>query len=684
MKGKVKVAILFVTVLLIGSFQSFAQSIRGKVIYVSSLQEVKLKFRSTVENYSFVNKSESKAFRLKVSNNKSFHINSLKENFKPASLVITEGENTHLFILAYKSNLDEATETQYDFSTRDALLSQNQTNAVVKQQVRVNNEFPAKSDPIKNTSLAETDKVMTQSAAVPETKSDSTEIKANPIDQKPAPAELKSSPDEKKTAEQKSVVMDSIAEIRKEVTEIKTTPENLKTVPEVSKSITNDLKQEPSEAEIRYAELVDLADQAFIYYRLDDAKHLYTEALELKPNDPWCISRLRAIQTAKESSKTTEKKPVAVQNVSVQNDAKASVKVVNTSNPDNSKSVIIPANTNESKQTISRPATPEVINSSSPETGMSTDSRAAAAPGTRLASKETAKNDKTVAVIAPTVSKEIIEADARYSAELDKANKAFYNKDYSNAKAFYQRAQRLKPTAKYPGVRITQINAMMSNATVKNTEKLKGYEKENANESNETVSFGDRVTARPNTSQNKEALYRNTASTPKVVMDEKRLQQVRDSVSYEMYVHYADSSAWITKDYRTALKWYDSAQKVKPLAAYPKKQIKVVKQMLIETDEQAAMEMRTIVFNRGMVYYREGDKLRVERKYDEAYRRFSQFLEIVDTTKINEYKMSDQYYIKQGQDYLRRLESHISKPKVTKTVVPVETEEKPVKKKRKG
>jgi hypothetical protein len=135
---------------------AYSQSVRGKVIYVSSLQDVKLKFRSAVSNYSFVNKTQATAFKIKLSGSRNLHVNSAVENFKPANLVITEGSNTHLFILAYKSSLDESTETLYDFSSKEKLQRESQ-----KVMARKTAE-PVQNIQVKNTATTQTNTIVTQ------------------------------------------------------------------------------------------------------------------------------------------------------------------------------------------------------------------------------------------------------------------------------------------------------------------------------------------------------------------------------------------------------------------------------------------------------------------------------------------------------------------------------------------
>lgn len=164
MSFNLRAAVLLFTLIIVGNMCAYAQSVRGKVIYVSSLHDVKLKFRSAVSNYSFVNKSHASSFKIKLSGSRNFQINSVAENFKSANLVITEGSNTHLFILAYKSSLDASTETVYDFSSKERLEQETQKMMARKTAA------PVQNIQVKNTAAPETKTIVTQAVVteVPE------------------------------------------------------------------------------------------------------------------------------------------------------------------------------------------------------------------------------------------------------------------------------------------------------------------------------------------------------------------------------------------------------------------------------------------------------------------------------------------------------------------------------------
>ena len=131
---------------------------------------------------------------------------------------------------------------------------------------------------------------------------------------------------------------------------------------------------------------------------------------------------------------------------------------------------------------------------------------------------------------------------------------------------------------------------------------------------------------------------------------------------YNRLIHLGDSTAWIAKDFQNSLRWYDSARKLSPFASYPLKQMNAVRAALKEQAE-AAKVIRSQKFTAALADYKTADALRVERKFGEAYKAYSKFLSQVDSTKLNEYKSSEQYYIKQAKDYLVRLQPYLPKAK---------------------
>ncbi len=382
--------LLFLAV--VGIHSSIAQSIRGKIIYVHPSQVVKFKFRSSVDNYSFVNRDDARLFNVKPAGNRSLLINSVAQLSRSSNLVITEGGNTHLFILMSKNQLDAQTETVYDFSKRqDAtdLVKNNNAGAQYVSKASVSGNVETKPAPVETSKPKETSKPTDG---------------VNTVSESPAPV---------------TVIPVSQTSVQK------TTP-------------------------------------------------------------------------------PVDQKPTV------------------------------------SQKAVSNP------------------------PVTKAAGEVTATNSKA-------------------------------------------------------GV------ALPSN--------------QKSTTSNEKL-----VEATPSWS---------------------------DSVRYDLYVQAGDSLAWIARDYKNALKWYDSALRVRPDATLPKKQIKAVKQLQSQSDQLAAEKQRKDRFDNAMVHYKKADAFKTERKYPEAHQEYKQFLEIADTTKLSAYTSSQLYYINEAKDYVVRLQHYLPKPVVNTAPPPV-------------
>lgn len=382
----------------IGIYKSDAQSLRGKIIYVHPSQVVKLKFRSAVDNYSFVNKEESKLFHIKLANNRTFLINSLARLFRSINLVITEGENTHLFILVYKESLNAETETVYDFSNRSKSFNGERSGqGNVKHILKPDQELTqAKEIKVKNKPPGETSPAQSANAAAHAAK----------------PAGTNAA--------------------------LQTTPGNNAT-----------------------------------------------------PNE--------------------QKKPIS------NNDSKPQLAV---------------KTTNE---------------------------------------ETTGKGSSVIPAV------------------------------YSNEKAA----------------------ATGKTSTVENTAVA-------------------------------------TETVP----------PASDSAMYDRFIHLGDSTAWTSKDYKGAIKWYDSAMRLRPEASLPKKQLKAVRQLQMEQDQLAAAKLWKARFDSAVVYFKKADALKTERKFAEAYKEYKNFMGFIDTARLNEYTSSQLYYINEAKDYLALLQHYLPKPVVSASTTP--------------
>lgn len=167
----------------------------------------------------------------------------------------------------------------------------------------------------------------------------------------------------------------------------------------------------------------------------------------------------------------------------------------------------------------------------------------------------------------------------------------------------------------------------------------------------------------------------------KLTVETKSASKLEKADTYEQLIHLGDSTAWIVRDFKGSLRWYDSAQKINPYSNYPRKQIAAVKAAISEQLEDAK-KARSEKFKLALADYKLADALRIERKYDEAYKGYKKFLSQVDSTNLTEYKSSELYYINQAKDYVTRLQPYLPKPRPQ--VIPAPAAEKTSAKKKKG
>ena len=430
-----RICALLLLLIVMGIYHSSAQSIRGKIIYVHPSQVVKFKFRSAIDNYSFVNRDDASLFSVKSTGNKSLQINSLAQLRRSSNLVITEGGNTHLFILMSKDHLDAQTETFYDFSKKynatDLVKSNNAGMQYVSKTTESQNTAREKKDATVESRPTEAANVTTDAAAP---------MTVTPVSQT-------------------SVTTSSTAADQKSST---------------------------------------------------------------------VVDQKSAIIVEKKPAPIAEKKPATLV------DAKSSTVV------------------DQKSTSVQKPASTPTQND------VSTNSNA----GSSLPSsqKATPSNEKFVPVV---------EASPSWS----------------------------------------------------------------------------------------------------------------DSVRYDLYIQAGDSLAWVAKDYKNALKWYDSALRIRPGATLPKKQIKAVKQLQSQTDQLTVEKQRKDRFDQAMVHYKNAEAFKAERKYPEAYQEYKNCLETADTTRLSEYTSSQLYYINDAKDYVVRLQHYLPKPVVNTPPPPVA--EQPKKKKKK-
>ena len=278
MQIRKRLTVALLSIALLYPLLAESQNLRGKVIYISSSQEVLLKFRSRIINYNITPKQSANVFEKRVANNKNLSISSNAENFPITTLAIIEGENTHHFILKYKEKLDPETESLYDFSTKEKLRhevgeflngpNEPLTKPPVYTKAKVTSTQQVATHPQHNSSQTTTDRYydLTLKGNLAFSMKNFSEAKAYYT----------------KALEYRSNDPWCIGQIQK-------------IEDEKNSSIIQDQQKEP---DIAYQKHILIADSALVNKAHDKAKTAYEDALREKPNDPYAKEQLSKINLA--------------------------------------------------------------------------------------------------------------------------------------------------------------------------------------------------------------------------------------------------------------------------------------------------------------------------------------------------------------------------------------------------
>jgi len=613
-------SLLFVSLFLC-LLESEGQSLRGKVIYISSSQEVLLKFRSAIAKYDFTPKESAALFGRRLTNKKSLSISTSSGSFPLTSLSIIEGNNTHLFFLHYKEKLDPETETLYDFSSKDKLRN-------------------------------ETEKLDTP-----------------PTDAVSAT---------KESADSIVVVRDS--------------------------STQEEHQPSAKEIEDRYSETVINANKAFSSKKYDEAKSLYALAIELKPNDPWSTSQLQNIDNIQNATKVGEVQKAS--DMSYRNHIKAA---------DNAFDIksFATAKFEYGEALAEKPADPyaksqlskidQLMKDEAYKSYMSIASDALA--NQQLENATNAFNealkikpndsDAKKALIKIAVARQASfvnekqektreDKEKQYNDAITLADNMFEAGLYAEAKTKYLKAGKMRPGEEHVQSRISAIDSIMleRKAEANKATEQKAQEQVRNKQYDLAIKQGNAAfkkneyeVAREFYLQAQQLKPAEEIPTSQLQIIDTKLAENRINELYETFTHFGDST-YIRKDFSSALRWYDSALLMKPDATYPKKQIIAVNQDLLVIAETARKQKRAEEFDKAYPDFVKANALKLDRKFEEAYIAFSEFLNKLDTLNINEYLLIQQSYINQAKDYLTRLDRYKPKPKSDTLVSPVEDDTK--------
>jgi tetratricopeptide (TPR) repeat protein len=228
-----------------------------------------------------------------------------------------------------------------------------------------------------------------------------------------------------------------------------------------------------------------------------------------------------------------------------------------------------------------------------------------------------------------------------YSNMITNADKLFDNKEYSKAKIIYEDALTIKPDAKYPKERISNIDKLLA----QEENKLQTYWKllDKADESMDMQEWGkakdlyleaSEIQPNDNYSQNKVAeLNRIIEST-----------QTQEEL-YNKLIVSADLAS-TTKDYERAIELYRKAAEIKPEEKYPKKKLKEIEDFVKGLEAYREYYNSTIL---------KADELFDLQNYNEAREMYKKAHEIISIEKYPKQRIAEINKILQAEEYLKAI-----------------------------
>lgn len=652
--------IAFLSLLLITVYlHTGAQSLNGKVIYISSVQEVMIKFPSVIMNFNFASKDAATQFETRITNNKNFSINSTVKDFKSTNLIVSEGGNTHLFILKYKENLDARTESLYDFSNKkklrqeaDRIEESVKANDTSKAVVRLEATATEKHKPVALTYDEVIDKAknLYLQAKYTEAKDQYKQaltfkpqdpwcvyqIKA--IDDKLLDAAYQTHKLTADNAFNKKLYDVAKAEYNLALKEKGGDPYALAQLKKIDQVLKDDT----------YKSYINSGAAALASQQFDQAESAFNEALKRRPNDAEAKKELAKIYPAKAA--LLKKQQADKINLEIQKQHDDTISVAD--------HLFKAGLLDEARRKYKKA---DKIK-----------------PGEMYSTKRIAEIDSIQLHQTNVINK--MKRDSlngiEYRNNIDKGNRALEAKDYAKAQSAYQAAQKINPSDKYAADKIAAIEMLLSRQEAeRKSEARRKVTQDSINKAYASIIRQGTAAMNNNKYEAAKTLF---VQAQQLKLDEKfpnaqldvigrRLEEIRNNARYSAFIHLADSLAFTAKAYNTALKWYDSAMALRPNEVYPKKQSIAVNKMIISRDSLLVVQTRNERFNAAIGDYRRADAARTERKYEEAYAGYSDFLNKLDTLNISEYPSQQLYYINQAKDYISRLQAYKPKPKADAT-----------------
>jgi hypothetical protein len=683
---------IFFLLATVGLQSAQAQNLQGKKIYVTDKDEVMLEFKSPITQSSFIERGADTIFEQKFTNNRFILISSKYPSFKTVTLRVVEGKNTHHFLIVNKEKLDPDSETSYDFSTKEKL----------EQEIRKLEEEKKKAPKPKGEDAPGAGSSTTADVKTivvkPEGSFDDIILKANAeytknnLDDaeklfraalvlKPGDlycTELLNRIDTKRNAaaiKEREAIAGKVYNLKLSTAD---SLYNLKLYSQSKAHYQDLLKDRPGDlyltaqikkidqlaSEERFKSFMDVGRNALAQQELDDAELAFKEALKIKPNNPEASKELKKIAPAKAAIQKQQQSLSAEQ-----------------------------AKQKRFDDTL-------YLADNMYAAGMYDDAKkkylaaGKMKPGHPHVTRRLSQLDSIVTKLKADIVR--LRRDSAnlvaYRNEVNKADKAFENKEYTKAKQLYQSAHRMNPEDKYLEQRLSSIDILMQQAeNEKKDAAARKIEQENRKkqynlfmkEGKAAMSKNDYNTAERHFLKVQELEPGDSYAASQLQVIQQKINEIAENARYDSAIA-RGNRALAARQHNDAIDYYRQAKVIRPNETYPDKQIAATNQEMLDLGILERQQVRSKAFNAALPYFKYADSLRVHNKYEEAWVGYGDFLSRVDTVNTKDYMRSEIYYINLAKGYMVRLDRYkpVPKQEVIQVAPPPAAPDK--KKKKKG
>jgi tetratricopeptide (TPR) repeat protein len=311
------------------------------------------------------------------------------------------------------------------------------------------------------------------------------------------------------------------------------------------------LKKQNKDLDAKFKALVDQGDKAYDSEKYNDAKGFYQKALELKPNDNYCLSQIKLIDKllADLQKKDAQSKAIrdAYNKAIADADKLFAAKDYSNARPSYEKASQIIPSEEYPKQKI-----------------------------------------KEIDSILKAMDKD---REQQYKNFISQADKAFDNEDFLNSKDLYQKALGVKPTEQYPKDKIKTIDSILAEQ-----QRLADERKAKLEQYNKAIAEADLAFKKPDYSAAKTGYMKALGILPDEQYPKQKLSEIESILNemankleqdYKAKIQSGDKN-FMAKSYTQARQDYQDALKIKPGEEYPTSRISDIDKILADQARLAA------------------------------------------------------------------------------------------------